>query len=141
MVILLDTNVLSELARAQPNPAVLAWVAAQRLEDLFTTTITESEVLYGLALMPGGARRQQLEAAMATTFGSFLRGRVLPFDRTAAAPLAQFAALRRREGRPTGDADARIAAIGIAHGADVLATRNIADFDGCGLVLVNPWEE
>lgn len=137
-MIVLDTNVLSELMRPAPAAPVLRWMAAQPAVRLFTTTITEAEILYGLALLDDGKRRIGLEGAARAMFAEELAGHVLPFDSAAALEFAAIAATRRRAGRPISQADAQIAAIARVRGAG-LATRNTVDFDGCGLTLVNPW--
>jgi toxin FitB len=137
-VIVLDTNVLSEGLRPQPSPKVLGWMQSEPITALFTTTITEAELLYGAALLPDGTRRRALEAVIAQLLGMQFAGRILPFDSAAAREFADIAAARRREGRPIGEADARIAAITRSRGA-VLATRNTGDFVGCGIILIDPW--
>ncbi len=123
-MIILDTNVLSETLRPTPSTRVPA--------------ITESELLYGIALLPAGRRRQSLESVAGLIFAEDLAGRVLPFDRAAAREFADIAASRRRAGRPISEADARIAAIARSRGAAV-ATRNVGDFAGCRLELIDPW--
>jgi toxin FitB len=138
-MIVLDTNVLSELMRPVPSEAVLRWVAAQPASGLFTTTITRAEILFGLALLPEGRRRSDLSAAAEQMFAEDFAGRVLPFDTGAAAAFASIGAGRRRKGRPTGALDAQIAAISLSRAA-TLATRNVADFLDCGFPVVNPWE-
>ena len=138
-MIVLDTNVLSELMRPTPSEAVLRWVAGQPGTELFTTTITQAEILFGLALLPEERRRNDLLAAAERMFVEDFSGRVLPFDTAAATAFASVAAGRRRKGRPTGAFDAQIAAISGSRGA-ALATRNVADFLECGLVIINPWE-
>jgi predicted nucleic acid-binding protein len=105
---------------------------------LFTTAITESELLYGIALLPEGRRRQSLASVVDLIFAEDLTGRVLPFDSAAAREFAEIAASRRRAGRPISEADARIAAIARSRGA-ALATRNVGDFAGCRLELIDPW--
>ena len=105
---------------------------------LFTTAITESELLYGIALLPEGRRRQSLESVVDLIFAEDLAGRVLPFDSAAARELADIAASRRRAGQPISEADARIAAIARSRAA-ALATRNVGDFVGCRLELIDPW--
>ncbi len=137
-MILLDTNVLSELMKAAPDPTVLAFVDGVPGMALFTTAITQAEILYGIALLPEGRRRDALLVAARTALESHFRGRVLPFDGDAAEAFAAIAASRRERGRPISQADAQIAAIAKSRGA-ALATRNAADFDGCGVTVVNPW--
>jgi toxin FitB len=139
-VIVLDTNVISELARPAPFPAVLAWARRQMPEEVFTTSICEAELLFGIALMPAGRRRDALARALTVTLTSILGGRVLPFDRAAAQAYAELAAQRRRTGRTVGLADLQTAAIALARGAAAIATRNVADFQGCGVPVINPWD-
>jgi len=138
-VIVLDTNVLSELMQSQPAPAVFAWIAAQPRASLFTTSVSKAEILYGIAVLPDGRRRAALAAAADAMFADDLAGRVLPFDEAAAVHYAEIVAARRREGRPIEAFDAQIAATARVAGAG-LATRDVGDFAGCGLALVNPWE-
>lgn len=137
-MIILDTNVLSELLREQPDPGVVQWTASQALHLLFTTTICQAEMLYGVSLLPAGKRRHNLQHAVSALFDEDFAGRVLPFDAGAATEYAQIAAERKRRGRIISQFDAQIAAIARAKGGQ-LATRNINDFDGCGLRLINPW--
>ena len=138
-MILLDTNVLSEMMRPAPTDAVLRWIAGRPASLLYTTCVTQAEILFGLALLPEGRRRDGLMAAVDLMFVEDFGGRILPFDSAAAQAFASIAADRRWAGRPTGTFDAQIAAIARSRGA-VLATRNVTDFQECGLVLVNPWE-
>lgn len=138
-VFILETNVLSELLRAAPDPSVLRWTASQSLDALFTTTVTQAEMLYGVELLPKGRRRQKLEAAVAGLFEEDFFGRVLAFDSEAATAFARIAADRKAQGRPISQFDAQIAAIAQSRGAQ-LATRNVDDFEGCGLRIINPWE-
>lgn len=135
---LLDTNVLSELLRSQPHPAVLAWFAQQPADSLFVSAVTQAEMLLGARLLPRSKRRQQLEAALDTMFREDFAGRVLPFDSAAAAAYAAVVAARRGAGRPISQFDAQIAAIAQSHRA-ALATRNVSDFAECGLTLTDPW--
>jgi toxin FitB len=137
-VIVLDTNVLSEASRPKPSTKVLDWMRSEPLTALFTTTITEAELLFGIALLPGGRRRRLLERFVVQTLEEDFSGRILPFDSAAAREFAQIAANRRGTGRPIGEADARIAAIARSRGA-ALATRNLSDFADCGLTLIDPW--
>jgi predicted nucleic acid-binding protein len=137
-MILLDTNVLSELMRPQPNPVVLAWVDAHSGEAL-VSAITQAEISLGVALLPDGKRRDALAAAARQMFELDFSGRCLPFDTVAAEHFASLVAARRRIGRPITTQDAQIAAIALANGVS-LATRNSGDFaEIAGLVLVDPW--
>jgi predicted nucleic acid-binding protein len=140
-VIILDTNVLSELIRPEPDARVAAWVARQHRAELCTTAISEAELAYGLALLPKGRRREALAQAVARLLGEGLGGRVLPFDRTAAATYGPFTARRRSTGRPVTTADAQIAAIAAARSAALLARRDTGGLEGCGVALVNPWRD
>jgi len=137
-MIVLDTNVISEVMRPNPSPKVLEWMRAEPLASLFTTAITEAELLYGVALLPPGRRRQALEATLTTVLSEDFSGRILPFDSAATREFATVAAGRRRSGRPISDADARIAAIARSRGAAV-ATRDVEDFAACDLMLIDPW--
>jgi len=137
-MIILDTNVISELLMPKPNPAVEAWLAEQPPASVFTTTITQAEIFYGLRLLPAGKRRGELEAAIAPIFREDFAGRVLPFDSEAADVYATLAVARRQAGRPIAHFDAQIAAIALSRAAAV-ATRNVADFGDIGLRLINPW--
>jgi predicted nucleic acid-binding protein len=138
MNILLDTNVLSELLRAQPQASVLSWVAAQPVDNLFVSAVTQAEMMLGVHLLPAGKRRQLLEQAVGAMFREDFAGRVLPFDSEAAPAYANVVAARRAAGRPISQFDAQIAAIALSRGA-TLATRNVADFAGCGIGLLDPW--
>lgn len=138
-MIILDTNVLSELMRPTPAVQVSEWVAKTPPTQLFTTSITEAEILLGIELLPQGKRRQGLLRAAEDMFNEDLEGRVLGFESEAARPFAQIAAHRRSLGKPISHADAQIAAIARLRGAQV-ATRNVADFSDCGIDLVNPWD-
>jgi toxin FitB len=137
-VIVLDTNVLSEALRPQPLETVLDWMRRQPIEALFTTTITEAELLLGVALLPEGRRRRALRTAITRILDEKIAGRSLSFDSTAARMFADIVALRRRAGRPISEADARIAAITRSRGG-TLATRNVGDFADCGIELIDPW--
>ncbi|MGE0455592.1 MAG: type II toxin-antitoxin system VapC family toxin [Vicinamibacteria bacterium] len=137
-MIILDTNVVSELMRPAPAPRVVAWIAAQPAAILHTTSITQAEILHGLMLMPRGRRRDALQAAATAMFSEDFGGRILAFGPEAAPRYARIASDRRRGGRPISSFDAQIAAIALLAGA-TLATRNLADFEGCGITVVNPW--
>lgn len=138
-MIVLDTNVLAELMRRRPEPQVMAWVAARPPTALFTTSVTQAEVLYGVALLPDGKRRTDLERAARQMFSEDFAERVLPCNAAAAEEFAAIAAARRRGGRPIAQLDAQIAAVARSRGAGV-ATRNLHDFEHCGVELYNPWE-
>jgi toxin FitB len=139
-VIVLDTNVLSELMRPNPSSRVIAWLGQQPRPNMAVTAITEAEIFYGVELLPQGKRKKQLQSEAESMFAEDLRGCTLPFDSEAARLYAKIASARRANGKPMSVPDAQIAAIVLAHRA-VLATRNIMDFEGCGIQLVNPWEE
>lgn len=137
-MIVLDTNVISELFKPAPDPKVLAWVENLSGEDLFTTAVTRGELLFGLLCMPNGRRRTDLMQGLARLFEQKLVGHVLAYDGEAADAHAKVAVMRRRQGRASSQADMMIA--GIAHSRDAtLATRNGRDFEGCGIALVDPW--
>ncbi|BBC24736.1 type II toxin-antitoxin system VapC family toxin [Pseudanabaena sp. ABRG5-3] len=139
-MIILDTNVLSEFMRAVPNPAVMDWIAQQVSSEIFVTTITQAEMYYGLALLPMGKRRSDMERAVQQIFEQDFAGRILTFDSRAALEYAKLASFRRQIGKPISQADAQIAAIACSQNA-VLATRNISDFCDCQLTLINPWQD
>lgn len=139
-MIVLDTNVMSELMRRAPDAGVMTWVGEQPMAGLFTTTLTQAEIFYGLALLPEGRRRDALVVAAHAMFDVDLAGRVLPFDTDAALAYPDIAARRRRGGQPISQIDAQIAAIVRSRGAR-LATRNVRDFADCGIAVVNPWGE
>jgi toxin FitB len=138
-MIVFDTNVVSELMKSLPAPPVVAWMSGLIADDLFTTTVTVAEVLYGIDILPKGKRRDQLLRQAEDTFGEDFGGRVLSFDERAAHEYAHIASDRRRRGRPIPFADAQIAAIARVYGA-ILATRDTSDFEDCGVRLVNPWK-
>ena len=137
-MIVLDTNVLSELMKPTPSADVARWTATQPPTTLYITSITQAEILHGILLLPKGKRRAALEIAADAMFVEEFSARILPFGSEAARPYAEIAARRSRAGRPISHFDAQIAAVARAHGAD-LATRNVDDFEGCGVKLINPW--
>ena len=138
-MILLDTNILSELMRPAPSAIVVRWMASQPATGLYTTSITQAEIFHGIMLLPTGRRRNAFEAAANAMFNQDFDGRILAFGSDAARPYALIAAERRRAGRPISHFDAQIAAIARSAGA-AIATRNVADYDGCGVKVINPWE-
>lgn len=137
-MIILDTNVLSELMRRVPDPAVLAWLDRQPPMSIWITTITLFECQFGLALMPIGRRRQALETSFAALLAEDLDKRVLAFDTEAAAQAATLAAQRQLAGRPVDIRDTQIAGIAQSRRA-TLATRNLNHFEGLSVPVVNPW--
>ncbi len=138
-MIVLDTNVVSELLRVAPEQRVVRWLEAQPFRSVFTTTITQAEILFGIGVLPPGRRRTALAAAAQAIFGEDLVEQVLPFDGDAALAFAKISAHRRSLGRPISQLDAMIAAIADSRGAR-LATRNVRDFEHCGVDLVDPWD-
>ena len=134
----LDTNVVSELMRERPQPRVLAWLDGQLTSMLFVTAITEAEVRTGIAILPDGERRRGLAAAADRAFGVLFAERILPLDSDAASAYATIAAERRAAGRPMSHADCQTAAVARSRGASVV-TRDVDDFEGCGIDLTNPW--
>jgi predicted nucleic acid-binding protein len=131
-VIVLDTNVISELMRPSPSVTVLRWMAAMSDADLFTTAP-------GVSLLPDGKRKSALRVGARKIFDEDFAGRILPFRRRAAQEWADIRLLRRRAGKPISQTDSQIAAVCAAYGAAV-ATRNVADFQDCGVAVVNPFE-
>ena len=137
-MIILDTNVISELMRDRPQQTVLNWLDAQSTSSLFVTTITEAEILTGIALLPEGRRRRDLIDAAHRVFATLFTDRVLAFDSQAAQTYAEIFARRHLSGRPISQADCQISAIALSCEA-AIATRNIADFVGIEVELINPW--
>ena len=138
-MILLDTEVLAELLKSDPDSSVMAWLAAQRRGELYTTTIGEAEIATALAALPKGRRREALTQAVARLFGEGLGGRILPFDRAAAAAYGELAPKRQGTMDPITTAVGQVAAIAKARGARLIATREPAGFVAHGLKCVNPW--
>ena len=141
MLIILDTNVVSELMRQAPNPRVVAWLGRQPLSSLVTTSLTVAEIWAGFSILPGGRRQQDLQQAAAAIFAMFEHsygGRILPFDEQAGAAYGVITAERRRSGRPIKTIDAQIAAVARTRQAAV-ATRDEDDFAGLDLPVINPW--
>ncbi len=138
MAVLLDTNVVSELMRKAPASAVPAWADEHALEDLFFSAVGEAELRYGAAILPVGRRRASLVSDIEAMLRDAFEDRVLPFDSDAARAYAEVAAIRRSAGRPILPADCQIAAI--ARSRDMaLATRNIRDFEGIDVEVIDPW--
>ena len=137
-MIILDTNVVSELMRDSPQQTVLVWFGAQPASSLFVTSVTEAEILTGIALLPYGRRRRGLSEAAARVFATLFAERILSFDSDAANIYAEIFAQRSAAGKPISQVDCQIVAIARSHEA-AIATRNISDFEGAGVELINPW--
>jgi predicted nucleic acid-binding protein len=138
-MIVLDTNVVSELMRAEPALAVLTWLQQNSGDGMYTTTVTVAEIRYGIARLPEGQRRESLHQAAGEIFAAFPR-QVLPFDLAAANAYADVVTVRESLGNPIDGFDAQIAAICRSHAA-TLATRNTKDFADTGIAVINPWRE
>jgi predicted nucleic acid-binding protein len=137
-VILLDTNVISEPMKRSPSPVVVQWLDAQRPDAVYLSSVTVAEIHFGIAALPEGRRRDGLRMALQDILDSDFSGRIWSFDLAAALHFGDIAAARRSSGHPISVQDCQIAAIARANGAGV-ATRNTADFIGCGIEVVNPW--
>ena len=138
-MIILDTNVVSEPFRPQPDLRVRNWVDAQPANVLFLCAPVLAEIHFGLERMAAGARKDRLRANVERIENDLYRGRILPLDAAAAAEYGRLAIKRERMGRPIKQMDALIAAIALTHGA-VLATRDVDDFANLGLDVINPFE-
>jgi toxin FitB len=137
-VIVLDTNVVSELVRPKPSAAVLDWVDRQPAAEVYLTAITVTELLSGVARLPDGQRKSDLTVLVEALLSEDFEHRISPFDETAAAHYADIVVHRERLGRPISTADAQIAATCRSHGA-LLATRNVDDFTDTAVEIINPW--
>lgn len=139
-MLILDTNVISEMMRPVPDERVAAWIDAQPLDRMALTAVTVAELLYGLDRLPDGRRKADLSGRLDAVLRRGFGGRVLPFDHAAAQAHARLKGDRDRAGRPLGGYDAMIAAIARTHGAGIV-TRNVDDFEGCGVAIVDPWAD
>jgi len=137
-MIVLDTNVVSELMRPAPNPAIESWIANRPAASLFFSAVGEAELRFGLAIMPAGRRRDAFASEIEAMLREDFAGRILPFDSEAARAYAVIAASRRVAGRPIAEADCQIAAIARSRGM-ALATRNVRDFEDTGIHILDPW--
>lgn len=137
-MIIVDTNVISELMRPVPEPDVVSWIGAQDAGELHVTAITLAEIAYGVERLPGGRRKATITSTAQAAIAAF-RGRAIPFDEAAVPHYGRIVSERERGGRPIASFDGQIAAVCAAYGA-VLATRNAKDFDGTGVTVVNPWQ-
>jgi len=138
-MVLLDTNVISELWKATPNPHVLAWIDAQAVQTLYLSAITVAELRFGLAMMPAGKRRTLYQNRLEREVLPIFTERVLPFDLEASQAYADLMAHARGTGKAIVKDDGYIAAIAFAHGFSV-ATRDVAPFENAGLSVINPWK-
>ena len=138
-MILLDTNVISELVKPTPNPAVVAFLRRTIPETMFTSTVCEAEMRYGLARLPPGRRKADLTKRIAAFFADSFSERILHFDHASAEVYGELRAVRDAAGRPISVQDAMIAATASAYGT-AIATRNVGDFVGCGVEIVDPWQ-
>jgi len=137
---ILDTNIVSEVMRDVPSPEVMAWLDERPKHDLYITAVTQAEILSGISFLPGGRRRSELAEAAEHAFSNLFSGRVLTFDSAAAQAYAEIASARRSAGRPISQFDGQIAAIARSRSMTV-ATRNMADYEGCGITVINPWSD
>ena len=138
-MIVVDTNVLSELMRPSPDPRVVAWINGVQPGEAATTAITIAEIDLGLQRLPRGKRRARLEEIFQLLLSDIAR-ELLPFDGEAASHYARISQSREAAGKPIDQLDCMIAAICASHAA-TLATRNERDFDGTGIAIVNPWRD
>lgn len=136
-MILLDTNVVSEAIKPEPNPSVRDWLDAQVAATLFLSSVTVAELLFGIGALPGGKRKERLAAAVDGLLGLFAT-RILPFDTSAAQCYADIAVSARAAGRGFPTPDGYIAAIAATHRFAV-ASRDTSAFDAAGLTVINPW--
>ena len=137
-MIIIDTNVVSEPLKPEPESAVIDWLDAQEPETLYLTTVNLAELLAGIEAMPAGRRRNKLNTALADRMMPLFEGRILPFDKGAAEAFARMDASARLAGNRISFADGAIAAIASANGF-MLATRNVHDFKGTNIRIINPW--
>lgn len=138
-MIVLDTNVISELWKAAPDPRVLAWIDAQMVETLYLSAITVAELRFGLAAMPEGKRRAIYQDRLEREVLPVFTGRVLAFDLDASQAYADLMAQAKAAGKAIGRADGYIAATAAARGL-MVATRDTSPFEAAGLNIINPWE-
>lgn len=138
-MIILDTNVISEVMRPQPNTQVMSWLKKYPVEELAITSISIAEISYGLKRLPVGRRRDSLQWRFQMFIDQGFSDRIFPFEERAAEIYADIIVDRKQQGKPIEVMDAMIASIALLKTA-TLATRNVSDFENCGLELVNPWE-
>ncbi|QDZ40740.1 type II toxin-antitoxin system VapC family toxin [Euhalothece natronophila Z-M001] len=138
-MIILDTNVISEMMRPQPNFQVMSWLRGFPVEELAITAVSIAEISYGLKRLPEGRRRDSLQWRFQMFIAQGFSNRIFPFDEKAAEVYADIIVNRQQKGKPIEVMDAMIASIALLKTA-TLATRNVSDFQNCGLELINPWE-
>ena len=138
MCLLLDTNVVSELMRISPSIAVLKWATDQSEDQVYFSSIGEAELRYGAAILPIGRRKVTLMADIERMLANAFPNRILPFDSDAARAYSNLVAERRKVGRSVSQMDCQIAAIAHARNL-IVATRNVSDFEGLDVEVVNPW--
>lgn len=139
-MILLDTNVISEIMRPHPDPVVTTWIQSLPRTEFWTSTVVVAELLSGIDLMPSGQRQKGLREAIEGMLTEDFHGQILSFDLPAAHHYGKILSARQRMGRPINEMDAEIAATARAHGA-AIATRNVKDFLACDIKLINPWSD
>lgn len=139
-MILLDTNVISELWKIAPDPNALAWVDAQVVETLYISAITVAELRFGVACLPKGKRRATYQERLERDVLAAFAGRVLPFDLAASQAYGELMVRAKMAGKAIGKADGYIASTAIANGLAV-ATRDLSPFAAAGLVVIDPWRE
>ncbi len=138
-MIVLDTNVVSEAMKPEPNPAVRAWLNDQAAETLYLSSVTLAELLFGIAALPAGKRKDMLAQALDGLMGLF-RDRVLAFDTDAARHYAELAVSARKSGRGFPTPDGYIAAIAASRGF-IVASRDKAPYEAANVAVINPWQE
>jgi predicted nucleic acid-binding protein len=138
-MIVLDTNVISEIRRKEIDPGVAKWLLLQAPEKLFATAISLAEAMHGIEILPDGQRKAELRRDMEDIFARLFPSRILPFDEHAALTYGRLVASARADGRAILMADGQIASIARIHGFTV-ATRDTAPFEAAGVPVINPWQ-
>lgn len=136
---ILDTNVISEFVAAKPSRTVVDWFSSVPEDGLYVPAIVKAEILLGIELLPDGRRKSILETFVKNFLIPYEQGRVLPFENADTVFYAEIVSRRKRMGRPIVGVDAQIAAIALRRGLPI-ATRNVRDFEDCGVTLINPWD-
>lgn len=137
-MIVLDTNIISEMMKSIPDPKILSWIDKQEISELFITTVTIAEISYGIDVLPEGKRREALEEAFNKTLEQAFCHRVLSFDQESAYLYGKIMGKRKLQGRPLSILDGQIAAIACFHDFSIV-TRNERDFIGCNINVINPF--